>query len=108
MVDNVDKHLIPTIPYELLSLIIDDTVFVQALEISLIFTTIDDLIYFIQYMQINDLYYQKYLKYKDKYLNLESQIGGGRFTGNKLTHNSQKQKILIQKHKQERNNLAQA
>ena len=47
MVDNVDKHLIPTIPYELLSLIIDDTVFVQALEISLIFTTIDDLIYFI-------------------------------------------------------------
>ena len=58
-------------------------------------------------MQINDLYYQKYLKYKDKYLNLESQIGGGRFTGNKLTHNSQKQKILIQKHKQERNNLAQ-
>ena len=41
-------------------------------------------------MQINDLYYQKYLKYKDKYLNLESQIGGGRFTGNKLTHNSQK------------------
>lgn len=34
MVDNVDKPFIPTIPYELLSLIIDDTVFVQALEIN--------------------------------------------------------------------------
>jgi 8-oxo-dGTP pyrophosphatase MutT (NUDIX family) len=28
-------------------------------------------------MQDNDLYYEKYLKYKTKYLNLESQIGGG-------------------------------
>ena len=27
-------------------------------------------------MQVNDLYYNKYLKYKNKYLNLSSQIGG--------------------------------
>ena len=29
-------------------------------------------------MQSKDLYYQKYLKYKNKYLNLQSQIGGVR------------------------------
>jgi len=28
------------------------------------------------YMPVKDLYYQKYLKYKNKYLNLQSQIGG--------------------------------
>jgi hypothetical protein len=28
-------------------------------------------------MKVNDLYYKKYLKYKIKYLNLQSQIGGG-------------------------------
>ena len=27
-------------------------------------------------MQVSDLYYKKYLKYKNKYLNLQSQIGG--------------------------------
>ena len=27
-------------------------------------------------MPIKDLYYQKYLKYKNKYLNLQSQTGG--------------------------------
>ena len=31
-------------------------------------------------MLVKDLYYQKYLKYKTKYINLQSQIGGGRFT----------------------------
>lgn len=41
MVDNVDKPFIPTIPYELLSLIIDDTVFVQALEINKTMRTLD-------------------------------------------------------------------
>ena len=28
-------------------------------------------------MQINDLYYNKYLKYKTKYLDLLNQLGGG-------------------------------
>lgn len=28
-------------------------------------------------MQVSDLYYKKYLKYKNKYVNLQSQIGGG-------------------------------
>ena len=28
------------------------------------------------YMSVNNLYYEKYLKYKNKYLNLQSQIGG--------------------------------
>ena len=28
-------------------------------------------------MLVKDLYYEKYLKYKNKYLNLQSQIGGG-------------------------------
>ena len=33
-------------------------------------------------MPVKDLYYQKYLKYKNKYLNLQSQMGGGvRYTG---------------------------
>ena len=27
-------------------------------------------------MPVKDLYYQKYLKYKNKYLNLQNQIGG--------------------------------
>jgi hypothetical protein len=31
-------------------------------------------------MLVKDLYYEKYLKYKNKYLNLQSQIGRGRFT----------------------------
>ena len=31
-------------------------------------------------MLVKDLYYQKYLKYKTKYINLQSQIGGGGFT----------------------------
>jgi hypothetical protein len=32
-------------------------------------------------MPVNNLYYNKYLKYKNKYLNLQSQIGGVRYTG---------------------------
>ena len=32
-------------------------------------------------MPIKDLYYQKYLKYKSKYINLQSQIGGVKYTG---------------------------
>ena len=32
-------------------------------------------------MPIKDLYYQKYLKYKNKYINLQSQIGGVKYTG---------------------------
>ena len=28
-------------------------------------------------MQINDLYYNKYLKYKNKYFNLKNYFGGG-------------------------------
>ena len=31
-------------------------------------------------MQSKDLYYQKYVKYKNKYLNLLNQIGGGSFS----------------------------
>jgi len=31
-------------------------------------------------MSVNNLYYQKYLKYKNKYLNLQSQLVGGRYT----------------------------
>ena len=31
-------------------------------------------------MPVKDLYYQKYLKYKNKYLNLHSQIGGGGYS----------------------------
>jgi hypothetical protein len=27
-------------------------------------------------MLVKDLYYEKYLKYKNKYINLQSQIGG--------------------------------
>jgi hypothetical protein len=29
-------------------------------------------------MPVEDLYYEKYLKYKNKYLNLQSQMGGMR------------------------------
>ena len=32
-------------------------------------------------MPVNNLYYNKYIKYKNKYLNLQSQIGGVRYTG---------------------------
>ncbi len=32
--------------------------------------------YFNIYIPVKDLYYQKYLKYKNKYLNLQSQMGG--------------------------------
>ena len=31
-------------------------------------------------MLVKDLYYEKYLKYKNKYLNLQSQLVGGRYT----------------------------
>ena len=52
---------------------------------------------------MSDLDYKnKYLNYKNKYLNLQSQMCGGA-----SLNTSQKQKILIQKHKKERNNLAQ-
>ena len=40
-------------------------------------------------MPVKDLYYQKYLKYKNKYLNLQNQIGGGNYlittTANTIT-----------------------
>ena len=32
-------------------------------------------------MTVNNLYYNKYIKYKNKYLNLQSQMGGVRYTG---------------------------
>jgi hypothetical protein len=52
---------------------------------------------------MSDLDYKnKYLKYKNKYLNLQSQMSGGA-----SLNISQKQKSLIQKHKQESDNLAQ-
>ena len=52
---------------------------------------------------MSDLDYKnKYLNYKNKYLNLQSQMSGGA-----SLNISQKQKMLIQKHKKERNNLAQ-
>lgn len=54
-------------------------------------------------MSVSDLNYKnKYLDYKNKYLNLQSQMSGGA-----SLNTSQKQKMLIQKHKKERNNLAQ-
>lgn len=54
-------------------------------------------------MSVSDLNYKnKYLNYKNKYLNLQSQMSGGA-----SLNTSQKQKMLIQKHKKERNNLAQ-
>ena len=33
-------------------------------------------LYIYVYMSDKDLYYEKYLKYKNKYLNLQSQVGG--------------------------------
>ena len=50
-------------------------------------------------MPVKDLYYQKYLKYKNKYINLQSQMGGGvRYTGDSddiKTFTSLKQKLRL-------------
>ena len=54
-------------------------------------------------MSVSDLNYKnKYLNYKNKYLNLKSQMSGGA-----SLNTLQKWKSLIQKHKQESDNLAQ-
>jgi len=48
-------------------------------------------------MPVKDLYYQKYLKYKNKYLNLCNQLGGGGFSmkteGNTITFDDTKENI---------------
>ena len=46
-------------------------------------------------MPVKDLYYQKYLKYKNKYLNLCNQLGGGGFSITTTTTTTKDDTIII-------------
>ena len=47
-------------------------------------------------MEVNDLYYNKYLKYKNKYINLQSQIGGDGITASGVQFLDEEKKNAIQ------------
>ena len=41
-------------------------------------------------MQVSDLYYKKYLKYKNKYVNLQNQNGGVSYNNHQMTKKEEK------------------